>query len=75
MISNALKFEAFHIGVKVHIPFLSKNRVSHIDRWSVLEEALHFLSTKEITSQADVLKQQVETMSCKPVGHVMVRAS
>ena len=68
LISETLKFEAFHIGVKVNVPSLSRNRVSCIDRWSILEQALHFLASRETTSKLEVLKQQVDSMSCKSVG-------
>ena len=62
LISETLKFEAFHIGVKVNVPSLSRNRVSCIDRWSILEQALHFLASRETTSKLEVLKQQVDSV-------------
>ena len=68
LISETLKFEAFHIGVKVNVPSLSRNRVSCIDRWSLLEQALDSLASRETTSKLEVLKQQVDSMSCKSVG-------
>jgi hypothetical protein len=79
-VSDSLKFEVFHVGVKVYVPFLSRNRVTSIDRWSTLDETIRFLHSKEPTSQVDVLKQQVAAMSCVPVGQtvyhpeIMVRA-
>ena len=42
IVSNLLKFESFHLGVRVHIPFLSKHHVSCIDRWSVLDFTVCF---------------------------------
>ena len=37
ILSNELKFELFHHGVKIH-----KNRVTIIDRWSTLDETVRF---------------------------------
>ena len=80
IVSPSLKFEAFHLGVKINIRSLSKNRVSCITRWSILEQAIHDLASRESTSKLEVLKQQVDMMSSKPVGDtlynpdVMVRA-
>ena len=70
-ISGALKFETFHLGVKIHIPSLTKNRVTRIERWSVLEEAIRYLNSKETTSKMEVLKEQVAALSVVPVGQIL----
>ena len=78
IISHTLKFEAFHLGAKVHdqkIVFLVL-----IDGLSILKNAVYFLASTETTSKVEVLKQQVAAMSCVPVGQrvydpdIMVRA-
>ena len=71
VISGALKFETFHLGVKIHIPSLTKNRITRIKRWSVLEEAIRYLNSKETTSKIEVLKEQVAALSVVPVGHIL----
>ena len=38
-ICSELKYEAFHLGVKVYIPSLNRNRASKLGTWSCLEEA------------------------------------
>ena len=47
-IYESLKFETYHHGVRCYVTTLSKNRVIKIDKWSKFEEALHFLSSKEL---------------------------
>ena len=68
ILSNELKFELFHHGVKIHAPFLSKNRVTIIDRWSNLDETVRFLNGKEIDAKTNVIEQHVSAMGCAPVG-------
>ena len=36
VVSDSLQFECFHLGVKVHLAFLSRNRVTQMNRWSIL---------------------------------------
>ena len=43
-----LRYETFHLGVKVYVTSLNRNRVSKLDTWSRLEEALRFLSLREV---------------------------
>ena len=75
-----LTFEAFHSGARVHITSLSKNRISRLDKWSRVEEAVRFLKNSEMTQHQKVIKQQIETMNVKKVGEktyspeVIVRA-
>ena len=69
IISESLKYEAFHLGVRCYINSLSKNRITIIDRWSTLEEAVRFLNCKECNNKMSVTKDQVEAMCSAPVGN------
>ena len=65
-ISESLKFETFHIGVKCYVT-LSKNRITKLDKWSKLEEVLRFLHSKKLDNKTMVL-EQFSAMSTTPVG-------
>ena len=67
-ISESLKFETFHIGVKCYVTSLSKNRITKLDKWSKLEEALRFLHSKKLDNKTMVLVEQFSAMSTTPVG-------
>ena len=54
-ICSELKYEAFHLGVKVYIPSLNRNRVSKLDTWSCLEEVLRYLSLRDIDHKTEML--------------------
>ena len=59
IISESLKFESFHCGVKIYVPSLSKNRITKIDRWSALDEVLRYLHSRESDGKLTVLKEQI----------------
>ena len=50
-ISESLKFETFHLGVKCSVTSLSKNRITKLDKWSKLEEALRFLNSRDLDNK------------------------
>ena len=45
-IYSNLKYEAFHCGVKITIHSLTCNKISHLSRWSQIEEALRELNLR-----------------------------
>ena len=49
-IFNDFKFECYHVGVKCYIPSLSQNRIITLNRWSILDEAIKYLSSLEQAS-------------------------
>ena len=63
-----LRYETFHLGVKVYVTSLTKNRVSKLDKWSRLEEALRFLNLRETDHKQDVLREQLQAMHVTPIG-------
>ena len=65
---NNLRYETFHLGVKVYVTSLSRNRVLKLDTWSRLEEALRFLNLREIDQKMKVLQEQFEAMRATPIG-------
>ena len=67
-IYESLKFETYHHGVRCYVTTLSKNRVIKIDKWSKFEEALRFLSSKELDNKMVVLQEQVAAMAPQIVG-------
>ena len=58
-----LNFEAFHQGVRLSIPSLSKNRVTQIKSWSALEEILRYTSSCEGDHKKIVIQQHLYSMS------------
>ena len=61
-ISPSLKFETFHGGVKCFVTSLTANRITKLDSWSRLEEAIRFLRCRDNSRHQDVLHEQVEEM-------------
>ena len=43
--SEDLKFQPYHTGVRCYIPSLSKNHITTLNSWSKLEETIRFLHT------------------------------
>ena len=66
-IYNDLRYETFHLGVKVYVTSLSRNRVSKLDTWSRLEEALRFINIKEVDQKLKVLQGQFDAMRATPI--------
>ncbi|XP_066923516.1 uncharacterized protein [Clytia hemisphaerica] len=67
-ISKDLRFIAYKMGVQCTIKSLSKNRITHLDSWSCLEEALCFLKNSEFTRHQTILQEQIESMKPPQVG-------
>ena len=61
-------FEGFSMGSQCIISTLSKNRITKLDRWSKVDEAIRFLSKKELSQHEKVLKQQINSMKPPHVG-------
>ena len=79
-IFSNLRFESYHVGVKCYISTLTANRISILNSWSRLEEALRYLKLLDISRHKEVLCQQIEIMQPRVIGkpvysnEVMVRA-
>ena len=58
IISDSLLFETFHLGIKCYVSSLTANRVTKLDSWSKLEEAIRFLNLKEACNKTVILYQQ-----------------
>ena len=63
-----LSFELFHFGVRCYASFLSKNRITTIKSWSILDEAVRFLTAMEFDNRKTVLHQHVLSMIPRTVG-------
>lgn len=70
-IEESLHFTTFHMGVKVIIPFLSKNRVVTLSSWSAIEEAVMYLQRLEETQKIKILHQQIKSMAPVMVGKTL----
>ena len=70
-ISPSLKFETFHGGVKCFVTSLSANRITKLDTWSRLEEAIRFLKFKESSRHQDILYQQADVMQPLIIGKAL----
>ena len=69
-----LRYETFHLGVKLYVTSLSRNRVSKLDTWSRLEEALRFLNIREVDQKLKVLQGQFDAMRATPIGQKVYSA-
>ena len=62
IILRNLKFEAYHLGVKTIISTLSKKRITTIDRWSRIDDAVMFLNSMEIEHKKAVLLRNIKSL-------------
>ena len=67
-ISDNLHFETYYYCAKSNIPTLSKNRVSKINTWSILEEILRCLKSLIPGKKEIVIHEHVASMSTQCVG-------
>ena len=67
-IFSDLRFECFHYGVRCMITSLSKNRISKVTTWSILDEIINFLNVTPKDNQLNIIHEQLQSMSYKPVG-------
>lgn len=68
-LNDDFTFDAFHCGVKMSISFLSQNRVTKLNRLSLIEEAIRFLSSAEISHKQEVVHQLFDSMGVTYVGN------
>ena len=59
--SNDLSFNAFHSGVKCTIGTLSANRVTVLNRWTNVQEAILFLNGLGMDQKKNVMHQQLKS--------------
>ena len=62
-IKQSLNFETFHMGIKVSVPYIVKNKIRILNSWSAIEEIVTQLSTFETAHKTDVIYQQLKMMS------------
>ena len=63
------KFDCYHLGVRYFIPSLSQNKIVKMNRWSVLNEAINYLSKVETSNKNKVLSDYRAAMfSASSVG-------
>ena len=67
-IKDDLRFETYHMGSKVYIGSLNTIRVTIINSWSRLEEALRFLRNREDDHKTEILKQEFEMKRATPIA-------
>ena len=68
-ISESLRFETFHFGVKCYVSTLSKNYLTIVvDSWSKLEEIIRYVNSMEMDNKKENIQQQLTVMSPKTVG-------
>ena len=63
-----LSFSGFVMGAQCTITTLSKNRITKVNRWSKVDEAIRFLSTKELSQHEKVIKEQINSMKPPKIG-------
>ena len=67
------KFDCYHLGVRYVIPSLSQNKIVKMNRWSVLEEAINYLSRVETSHKNEVLNDYRDAMSSAcSVGNIYI---
>ena len=66
------KFDCYHLGVRYFILSLSQNKIVKINRCSVLEEAINYLSKVETSHKNEVLNDYRNAMSsASSVGSIV----
>ena len=63
-----LTFIAYQLGIECTVQTLSKNRMTTMNSWSRITEAIRYLSTKELNRQENVLRCHIEEMRPRTVG-------
>ena len=58
-----MTFEAYHLGVRIFVPTLTKNRITKLQSWSALEETIRYLASCTASNKLDVIQQHIESMS------------
>ena len=58
-----MTFEAYHLGVRIFVPTLTKNRITKLQSWSALEETIRYLASCSASNKLDVIQQHIESMS------------
>ena len=61
-------YEAFHLGVQCNATSLARNRITKLNKWSSIQEAICFLENKESTHQQLVILDQLASMKTPSVG-------
>ena len=56
-IDDTLKFETFHMGARISIPWLYKNNIMQLQFWSTLEELVRYLSTHWVSHHVNVIHE------------------
>ena len=67
-IEQSLNFKTFHMGRKVSVPFIVKNKIRILNSWPAIEEIITQLSTFDTAHKTDVIHQQLKIMSSNSVG-------
>ena len=67
-IKASLKYETYAAGIRCTVPFLSKNKMSTMNSWSKLEEAIRYLHHRPLTHKMLVIKEQMDAMGSKKPG-------
>ena len=55
------------MGIECTVKTLSKNRITKLDSWSRIEEAIRYLINKEPSCQKNVLREQIKSMAPRKV--------
>ena len=61
-IDENLHFKAFHMGMRVSVPCITKNRIHILNSWSGIEEAVRYLHIHEQSHHVKVLHDQLRAM-------------
>ena len=64
-IEETLTFKCFHMGIKVNVPCIVKNRISILKSWSAIVETVNYLHSHEPIHKVQVIHQQLQSMSTR----------
>ena len=56
-------FDAHHLGVRIFVPTLTKNRITKMQSWSALEKTIRYLESCSASNNLDVIQQHIESIS------------
>ena len=62
-IEDTLKFETFHMGMRISIPWLYMNNITQLQSWSTLEEVVRHLSAYEVSHHVNVIHEHLSSCS------------
>ena len=62
-----LRYETYHLGTRIFVPFMTTLRKVKVDRWSILINIINFIIHMELDTKKKVILEHAQAMSAKNV--------